>query len=169
MAVPDATLVTLTLMMILSVGGLAGSGSVGGNSGDCGKPPSRYGIFCSFCAMTPTRTTVTVCFASAGRGGLVPECAGKGRCRRVGLHAAVRAGRGSRWSVLRLVWGFMVCAAPGRGICGCGAGWQLEHRDLTLGGGFVYAPATAQGDVSERSRIFPGGGRLSPWPSARCC
>ena len=54
------TLVTLTLMMILSVGGLYGC-----SSNNCGKPPSRCGIFCSFCAMTPTRTTGTACFASA--------------------------------------------------------------------------------------------------------
>ena len=36
------------------------------------------GIFCSFCAMTPTPTTGTACFASAGRSGLVPERGGEG-------------------------------------------------------------------------------------------
>ncbi len=58
------------------------------------------------------------------RSGLVPERGG-GR----GLTAprghpsrCARAGRGSLWLALRLVWGFMVCAAPpGRGICGCRA------------------------------------------------
>ena len=73
------TLVTLTLMMILSVGGLYGW-QRWQQQRRCGKPPSRCGIFCSFCAMTPTRTAVTVCFASAGtRTGLVPTAGAQGR------------------------------------------------------------------------------------------
>ena len=58
------TLVTLTLMMILSVGGLYGW-QRWQQQQRLWQTAVQVGIFCSFCAMTPTPTTGTACFASA--------------------------------------------------------------------------------------------------------
>ncbi len=69
------TTVTLTLMMILSVGGLYGW-QRWQQQQRLWQTAVRCGIFCSFCAMTPTPTTGTACFASARRSGLVPERGG---------------------------------------------------------------------------------------------
>ncbi len=59
------TTVTLTLMMILSVGGLYGW-QRWQQQQRLWQTAVGCGIFCSFCAMTPTPTTGTACFASAG-------------------------------------------------------------------------------------------------------
>ena len=119
---PDGNPVTLTLMMILSVGGLYGW-QRWQQQQRLWQTAVRCGIFCSFCAMTPTPTTGTACFASADEVGWCLSAEGRGLTAPRGHPSrCARAGRGSRWLALRLVWGFMVCAAPpGRVICGCRA------------------------------------------------
>ncbi|GHK56850.1 prepilin peptidase-dependent protein A [Klebsiella pneumoniae] len=109
------TLVTLTLMMILSVGGLYGW-QRWQQQQRLWQTAVRCGIFCSFCAMTPTPTTGTACFASADEVGWCLSAEGRGLTAPRGHPSrCARAGRGSRWLALRPVWGFMVCAAPRAG------------------------------------------------------
>ncbi len=117
------TLVTLTLMMILSVGGLYGwqRWQQQQRLWQTAVQVRDFLLFLRDDANAYNRDRVLRvgqdeagwCLSAQGEGPTAPP----GRPSR-----CVRAGRGSRWSVLRLVWGFMVCAAPpGRGICGCRA------------------------------------------------
>lgn len=87
----------------------------------------RCGIFCSFCAMTPTPTTGTACFASAGRSGLVPERGGEGPDCASGTSFTLRP----RWPGITLAGvthglGFYGLRSTAQaGICGCRRGRQL--------------------------------------------
>lgn len=100
------------------------------------------------------------CLSAEGRGLTAPR-GHPSRC--------ARAGRGSRWLALRLVWGFMVCAAPPGGESAAAErGRQLEHCDLTLGAD-SFMPQRQRRRVSVSRRGFSWRRRLSPWPSARCC
>ncbi len=110
------TLVTLTLMMILSVGGLYGW-QRWQQQQRLWQTAVRCGIFCSFCAMTPTPTTGTACFASAeDEVGWCLSAEGEGPDCASGTSFTLRP----RWPGITLagvtpsVWGFMVCAAPPR-------------------------------------------------------
>ncbi|STT61439.1 prepilin peptidase-dependent protein A [Klebsiella pneumoniae] len=117
------TLVTLTLMMILSVGGLYGwqRWQQQQRLWQTAVQVRDFLLFLRDDANAYNRDRVLRvgqdevgwCLSAEGEG---PDCASghPSRC--------ARAGRGSRWLALRLVWGFMVCAAPpGRVICGCRA------------------------------------------------
>lgn len=119
---PDGNLVTLTLMMILSVGGLYGwQRWQQQRLWQTAVQVRDFLLFLRDDANAYNRDRVLRvgqdevgwCLSAEGRGLTAPR-GHPSRC--------ARAGRGSRWLALRLVWGFMVCAAPpGRGICGCRA------------------------------------------------
>ncbi len=117
------TLVTLTLMMILSVGGLYGwqRWQQQQRLWQTAVQVRDFLLFLRDDANAYNRDRVLRvgqdevgwCLSAEGRGLTAPR-GHPSRC--------ARAGRGSRWLALRLVWGFMVCAAPpGRVICGCRA------------------------------------------------
>lgn len=117
------TLVTLTLMMILSVGGLYGwqRWQQQQRLWQTAVQVRDFLLFLRDDANAYNRDRVLRvgqdevgwCLSAEGRGLTAPR-GHPSRC--------ARAGRGSLWLALRLVWGFMVCAAPpGRGICGCRA------------------------------------------------
>ncbi len=117
------TLVTLTLMMILSVGGLYGwqRWEQQQRLWQTAVQVRDFLLFLRDDANAYNRDRVLRvgqdevgwCLSAEGRGLTAPR-GHPSRC--------ARAGRGSRWLALRLVWGFMVCAAPpGRVICGCRA------------------------------------------------
>ncbi len=117
------TPVTLALMMILSVGGLYGwqRWQQQQRLWQTAVQVRDFLLFLRDDANAYNRDRVLRvgqdevgwCLSAEGRGLAAPR-GHPSRC--------ARAGRGSRWLALRLVWGFMVCAAPpGRVICGCRA------------------------------------------------
>lgn len=164
------TTVTLTLMMILSVGGLYGwqRWQQQQRLWQTAVQVRDFLLFLRDDANAYNRDRVLRvgqdevgwCLSAEGRGLTAPR-GHPSRC--------ARAGRGSRWLALRLVWGFMVCAAPPGGESAAAErGRQLEHCDLTLGAD-SFMPQRQRRRVSVSRRGFSWRRRLSPWPSARCC
>lgn len=164
------TLVTLTLMMILSVGGLYGwqRWQQQQRLWQTAVQVRDFLLFLRDDANAYNRDRVLRvgqdevgwCLSAEGRGLTAPR-GHPSRC--------ARAGRGSLWLALRLVWGFMVCAAPPGGESAAAErGRQLEHCDLTLGAD-SFMPQRQRRRVSVSRRGFSWRRRLSPWPLARCC
>ncbi|STW13451.1 prepilin peptidase-dependent protein A [Klebsiella pneumoniae subsp. rhinoscleromatis] len=108
------TLVTLTLMMILSVGGLYGwqRWQQQQRLWQTAVQVRDFLLFLRDDANAYNRDRVLR--VGQDEVGLVPERGGGGGLTAPRGHPSrcARAGRGSRWLALRLVWGFMVCAAP---------------------------------------------------------
>lgn len=149
------TPVTLTLMMILSVGGLYGwqRWQQQQRLWQTAVQVWDFLLFLRDDANAYNRDRVLRvgqdevgwCLSAEGRGLTAPR-GHPSRC--------ARAGRGSRWLALRPVWGFMVCAAPPGGESAAAErGRQLEHCDLTLGAD-SFMPQRQRRRVSVSRRGF---------------
>ncbi len=166
------TLVTLTLMMILSVGGLYGwqRWQQQQRLWQTAVQVRDFLLFLRDDANAYNRDRVLR--VGRGRSGLVPERGGEGPDCASGTSFTLRP----RWPGITLAGvthglGFygLRSVRTGGESAAAERGRQLEHCDLTLGAD-SFMPQRQRRRVSVSRRGFsPRRRRLSPWPLARCC